>query len=95
MPINGNADTVLQGQGWPFLGPTSTQILHPVQLRGADPLPYGEGGIDRPERYVYVVQPGDTLADVARKLYGANTHENRRKLMHHALIEGTVIAATS
>ena len=80
--------------GWPFLGKTSTRILAPDQLRGSDPWPYTEGGIDRPNRYVYVVQAGDTPSSVAKALYGANTRENRKKVIMHGLVEGATIAAT-
>lgn len=79
--------------GWPFLGPTKTQILQPTQLRGTDPMPYTEGGIYERVNYVYVVQPGDTSGSVAQALYGANTRANRRKLLGHTLVEGAMLTA--
>lgn len=38
----------------------------------------------------YTVQDGDTVSEVARILYGANTSRNRSKVLHNGFYPGAV-----
>lgn len=81
--------TVAANSNWPHVGPTTTKI----PAIPADP-PVDPGTrtfvYEQPE-YVYEVQPEDTLASVARKLYGVNSKYWRDHLRRNGFATGAKI----
>lgn len=72
---------------WPFIVPTTTHINNnipamPQTVVGARTF------IDVPPEYEYVVQPEDTLASVARKLFGVNSRAHRAFLSRQGFSTG-------
>lgn len=81
MPIPYNGPTSAQFR--PFMGDTfADQQVLPV---AAFNLPYIVPHI------TYVVQDNDTLADVARRLYGVNNRESRNMVRNAGFYPGSVI----
>lgn len=77
----------------PYDGPTSAQFrpdLGTPQFSG-ESIPVATYGlVSTVPHVVYVVQDGDTLAQVARVLYGANNPQNRAKVRHVGFYPGAI-----
>lgn len=78
----------------PFHGPTSAQFAPDMGSAVADNqvLPIAAFGfVYRTPHISYVVQPGDTLGDVARTLYGNNSPDSRNRVRNAGFYPGSII----
>lgn len=78
----------------PYHGPTSAQFAphmgQPIASEQIVPIAT-QGFVYQTPHITYVVQEGDSLGDVARMLYGANTPESRKALRNAGFHPGSVI----
>lgn len=80
----------------PYHGPTSAQFAPRLGNVYADEtiIPLQSTGYAYQVPHItYVVQSGDTLAEVTKRLYGSNTPDNRRKVRNAGFYPGSVIHA--
>lgn len=81
--------TVSKNSNYPHIGPTSTKVR---EIPAAFPIDPGVRTFvyETPD-YVYKVQPEDTLASVAKKLYGVNSKFWRDHLRRNGFETGAEI----
>lgn len=78
----------------PYHGPTSSQFAPNMGAPVADEqvLPIAAfNNVYRVPHVSYVVSDSDTLADVARRLYGANTPDTRNRVRNAGFYPGSII----
>lgn len=81
---NGSQDS------WPFM--TKGNGVRTVKFPSPHDTPGARTFVYRAPVYTYKVAPGDTLASVARKLFGANSRHYRNILRNQGFDVGTVIS---
>lgn len=84
--------TVAANSNYPHIGPTTTKLPAIPAVPPTDPGL--RTFVYETPSYTYLVQPEDTLASVARKLFGANTKQYRDFLRRNGFATGKVINVT-
>lgn len=85
--------TVAANSNYPHIGPTATKV---PEIRSQQPTePGARTFVYVTPQYIYVVQPEDTIASVAKKLFGVNSKHYRDYLRRNGFRTGQPILHTN
>ena len=81
--------TVAANSNYPHMGPGATKLPAVPAVPPVDPG--ARTFVYEQPSYIYIVQPEDTLASVARKLFGVNSKHYRDRLRRSGFKTGAFI----